>query len=95
MIQTDTQVRLRRAFRYGYFAFLVLFLALLVLLGMAVAEGDLGVFLGQLSSATSVMLAALVFGLSVPIFFACWSLIGSALLGERVSSSSMLEGIRD
>ena len=95
MTQTDTQIRLRRAFRYGYFAFLALFLMLLVLFGMAVADGALGDFLGQLSSATTVMLAALVLGLSVPIFFACWSLIGSAILGVRVNTSSMLEGIRD
>ena len=95
MTRNDTQISLRRAFRYGYFVFLALFFVLLVLFGMFVAEGRFYDVLGQLSSATSVMLAALALGLCVPIFFACWSLIASAVLGVETKGSSMREGVRD
>lgn len=95
MAQTDAQIRLRRAFRYGYFAFLALFLGLLVLIGLGFANSGFDAVLVRFSSATSVMLGALVIGLSVPIFFACWSLIASALLGVQAHQPSMLDGIRD
>ena len=95
MTQANAQIRLRRAFRYGYFAFLALFLVLLTLVGVSVADGALDDILSRLSSATTVMLAALALGLCVPLFFACWSLIGSAILGLRAGPQSLLDGIRD
>jgi len=79
------QLKLRRAFRYGYSLFLLFFLLLFALGGFAALDG---VFMGMvrslLSGGSATLLTALAFALSVPLFLACWSLIGSAMLGLRL-----------
>ncbi|MBO9576557.1 MAG: hypothetical protein J7494_12535 [Sphingobium sp.] len=95
MPEIAAQLRLRRAFRYGYFLFLLVFLALLAGLGFFVFNGDLIGLLNRLANGMPVVLVALAVGLSVPLFFACWSLIGSAMLGMRAKRPSLLDGIRD
>lgn len=91
-----SQLRLRRAFRFGYFAFLGLFLVLMALFAIAALNGEVIDMLSRLiSDSSTFLLVALGLGLSVPLFFAFWSLLGSAILGLRVTPPSMLDGIRD
>lgn len=95
MLMAIAQIRARQAFRYGYFGFLGAFFLLLVLVAFAGAEGTLDDALIRMASVAPMMALALVIGLAVPLFFACWSLFGAAFLGLRVHAPSLLEGIND
>jgi type IV secretory pathway TrbL component len=90
----STQIRLRRAFRYGYYAFVAAAgLALLPLLARAL-RGDLPTF--PLPDASLLpMMALLVLALSVPLFFACWLIIGTAILRRGAERRSFTKGIAD
>ncbi len=92
----EAQLRLRRAFRRGYFMFLAVLLALLAILASAVLSGALADLLNTLLGKSSLlMIAATALGLSVPLFLAVWSLIGSAVLGFGFREPPIMEGVRD
>ncbi len=90
------QLRLRRAFRYGYFAFVAVIMTLLALLGLWTLNGDLAsMFARSLTDSSVLMMAGLLLGLCVPLFFAAWLLIGKVVLGVDVPRPSLMDGIRD
>ncbi len=92
----SVQLKLRRAFRYGYFAFLAVVAGLVALLAYWAVNGNLPVVDAHMLPDDSVLLmAALILGFSVPLFFAGWLLIGSAILGQRARRASTMAGIRD
>lgn len=76
------QIRLRRAFRYGYFAFIAVVVAFAVLLGFWLFDRDVvESIVNMMPDRDTNMMLVLAFGLCVPLFFAVWSLIGTAVLG--------------
>ncbi len=90
------QLRLRRAFRYGYFAFVAIVVTLLALFASWLVSADMtAAFARSLSDSTILLIVAAVLGLSVPLFFAAWLLVGSVLLGDRVKTRPLMDGIRD
>lgn len=91
-----TQLRLRRAFRYGYFAFVAIIATLLVLFGLWVFSGDtIATLVRSLSQSTALMIVALALALCVPLFFAAWLVIGAAILGHRATPRPLMDGVRD
>ena len=91
----SAQLRLRRAFRYGYFVFVAVVATLLALFALWAVSGGLAVTLARsVTASTAFVVGALGLGLSIPLFFAAWLLVGAAILGE-VRQRSLLEGIRD
>jgi len=81
---TIAQLRLRRAFRYGYGLFLLLALLLLACGAVAAFEGDLMSIARQLlSGGFTTLLTALFVVLAMPLFLGIWFLIGTAMLGSR------------
>jgi len=78
----SAQIRLRRAFRYGYFAFLAGAALVLTLLTLLVLNRGAVAILNAPFSDMSVwpMMALLLLGLCVPLFFACWLLVATAVL---------------
>lgn len=90
------QLRLRRAFRYGYFAFVAIIATLLVLLGLWAFSGDTAATLVRsLSSSTILVISALALALCVPLFFAAWLVVGAAILGDRATPRPLMDGVRD
>lgn len=91
------QLSLRRAFRYGFFAFVALAVSALALLGFWIVEGDATAsLLKMIPDRAVITMIALIVGLSVPLFFAAWLLVGTALLGGGVSSRRPLtDGLYD
>jgi hypothetical protein len=90
------QLRLRRAFRYGYFAFVAVAGTLLAMLGLWLLSGDVATALNtSLPVSTIFMIIALGLGLSVPLFFAAWLVVGSAILGNRLPPRPLMDGIQD
>lgn len=90
------RLKLRRAFRYAYCAFVAVVAALLLLLGLWIFNGDLLIVVVRSIADSSVLIVtALCLGLCVPAFFALWSLVGSAILGLGANQSSLMDGVRD
>lgn len=91
-----TQLRLRRAFRYGYFAFVAIIATLLVLLGLWAFSGDTAAtFVRSLSDNIILVVIALALALCVPLFFATWLVVGAAMLGDRATPRPLMDGVRD
>jgi uncharacterized membrane protein len=87
-------LKLRKAFRLGYFLFLAVLFALMAAFAISAVDGDLVQLIGNLLANNRLLLwLGLALGLSVPAFFAVWSLIGSALLGP--DGLSRMEGAAD
>ena len=89
------QLRLRRAFRYGYFAFLAAVVLLLAGIVLWVARLDAAMLVFSFRSSTVLMMIVLALGLCVPLFFASWLLIGTAVMGAWRPQSSLMDGVRD
>ncbi len=90
------QLKLRRAFRYGYFAFLAVVAGLLALLAYWAVNGDLPVVdVGMLPDNSVLLMAALILGFSVPLFLAGWLLIGTAILRQREGRRPPMAGMPD
>ena len=90
------QLRLRRAFRYGYFAFVAIVVTLLVLFGLWAFSGDTAATLvHSLSDSTILVIIALALALCVPLFFAAWLVVGAAMLGDRATPRPLMDGIKD
>jgi hypothetical protein len=92
----NTQLRLRRAFRYGYFAFVAIAAVLLALLALWTFSGDAVITLARsIVGSPIIFIVAVGLGLCVPLFFAAWLLISSAILGGRVQNLPLMDGVRD
>ena len=87
----SVQLKLRRAFRYGFYALLALVAGLLTLLGIWTVDGNLPLIdTSILPDGKLLMVAALALAFSVPLFFAAWLLIGTAIFGLRYERPSMM-----
>jgi hypothetical protein len=92
----SAQLRLRRAFRYGYFAFLAIAAVLLAVLGLWAFSGDAAITLARsIAGSPIIIIVAVALGLCVPLFFAAWLLVSSAILGNRVQHRPLMDGVRD
>ncbi len=92
----SVQLRLRSAFRYGYFAFVAVVVTLLALLGLWFVNGDLARILAEaLPDRRALIMVVLASGLCVPLFFATWLLIGKAVLALAAGRPSSLDGVQD
>jgi hypothetical protein len=92
----SAQLRLRRAFRYGYFAFVGIAAVLLSLFGLWAFSGDAAIMLARSIAGTPVIFAVAVgLGLCVPLFLASWLLVSSAILGGRIQHRPLMDGVRD
>ncbi|MBO9671463.1 MAG: hypothetical protein J7485_13205 [Sphingobium sp.] len=90
------QLRLRRAFRYGYFAFVATIVAALGLFGLWAFSGDAAAILVRsLSGSTTLLIVALALALCVPLFFAAWLIVGASVLGDRVRVRPLMDGVGD
>lgn len=90
------QLRLRRAFRYGYFAFVAIVVAALGLFGLWAFSGDAAAILARsLPSSTMLFIFAIGIALCVPLFFAAWLVVGASILGDRVRVRPLMDGVRD
>ncbi len=91
----SVQLRLRRAFRYVYFAFLAIAVASLTLLGLWAVSGDAASSLfSMIPDRAVVTMIALAVGFSVPLFFLTWLVVSSAMLGHD-SRRRFTDGLRD
>lgn len=90
------QLRLRRVFRYGYFAFVAITGAALGLFGLWAFSGDAAVILSRsLSDSMTFLIVAVALALCVPLFFAAWLVVGVSVLGDRVRVRPLMDGVRD
>lgn len=87
MTETNVaQLRLRSAFRYGYFAFIAALAPLAVLAGCLLVAGQTALHLAQNPDTGLLgLLLAMGLGLIVPMFLAFWLLISSAVLRRSMS----------
>jgi hypothetical protein len=89
----SAQLKLRRAFRYGYFVFVAI---AAVLLGLLMFSGDAAINLARsIVGSPIIFIVAVGLGLSVPLFFAAWLLVSSAILGGRIQHRPLMDGVRD
>ncbi len=93
----SAQIKLRRAFRYGYYAFVASIVLALVLLAIRSLSGNAMALLGFPLADASLwpMMGILVLGLCVPLFFACWLLVGTAVLGRSPQLRTFTDRIAD
>jgi hypothetical protein len=92
----NAQLRLRRAFRYGYFAFVAVATMLLAVLALWTFNGDAAITLARsIARSPIIFIVAVGLGLCVPLFFAAWMLVSSAILGGRVQHWPLMDGVRD
>lgn len=90
------QLKLRRAFRYGYFAFVAITAILLSCLSFWALSGQAAIMLGRsIAGSPIIFLVALGLGLCVPLFFAAWLLVSAAILRGRVQHRPLMDGVRD
>jgi len=92
----NAQLKLRRAFRYGYFAFVGITAALLAWFGFWAFSGEAAMMMPRLIAGSPIVfIVTLGLGLSVPLFFAVWLMVSSAILGGRVQHLPLMDGVRD
>jgi len=90
------QLRLRRAFRYGYFAFVAIVVTALGLFGLWAFSADAAAILARsMSGSTALLVVTVALALCVPLFFAAWLVVGASILGDRVRVRPLMDGVRE